>query len=221
MRYRRNLCTFMTTSCLFAFLNPASAQVKMSNFSGEWESVVYADNSGVPYSTLVIKLEEPKDRIIVGSYCYITQHGNRIDCGENGENNIKGQLSENGRKVNINFYSFFGAKNGLATLTRSGDRLVWKVRREPNGGFFYGPYSEKLKRLKFDSHRGEARVVVNKAYLYTDPTEPKVGAYVIKGDYVRLITISADRKFWKIAYPAKGETALNHWIDCRAIDFCP
>jgi hypothetical protein len=191
-----------------------------NRFSGSWEYVEHVAGSNKPYSTFDIKLNEADDGTITGSYCFVTQNGNRTDCSADGVNNISGHAREGGR-AEIDFYSFFGAKDGVAELISSGNTLQWTVTKNPTGDFFYGPYSIKLDRKRVDAHQGERQVIVDKAYLYPAPSETKVKMYVVRGDYVKLIEISADLKFWKISYIGNGGATVTRWIDCRAIDSCP
>ncbi|HEY2020272.1 hypothetical protein [Paraburkholderia sp.] len=190
-------------------------------FSGDWEYVEYLTGSSKPYSTFEIKLNEADDGAVTGSYCFITQNGNRIDCSTNGIENISGHVREDGRHAEIHFYSFFGAKDGFADLASYDDALIWKVTKNPKGDFFYGPYAVTLTRKQANAHQGERQVVVGRAYLYPTPSETKVKTYVVKGEYVKLIGISDDLKFWKISYSEKNGVTIDRWIDCHTINSCP
>ena len=202
------------------FLTAAHAQ---SLFSGEWKYTEHTNMSKVPYLTFDIKLTQNKEGKINGSYCIITQTGNRIDCDPDSDAlNIAGWGEPNNSSAEIHFYSFFGAKNGIAKLSLVGDELIWLVTKNPDGGFFYGPYKAKLMKAPENNHSDERQVVVDKAHLYNSPsTSSATNAYVVKGDYVQLLKISDDLKFWKIRYVRAHKTAIERWIDCRAIDFCP
>lgn len=192
-----------------------------SRFSGDWEYVEYLAGSSKPYSTFEIKLHEARNGTVTGFYCFITQNGNRIDCGTNGTENIFGHVRENGRRAEVQFYSFSGAKAGLADLVSYDDALTWKVTKKPMGDFFYGPYSVTLTRKQGDAHQGERQIIVDKAYLYPTPSETKVKTYVVKGEYVKLISISDDLKFWEVYYSKKDGVVLKRWVDCHAINSCP
>jgi hypothetical protein len=43
----------------------------------------------------------------------------------------------------------------------------------------------------------------------------------VKGDYVKLIKISDDFKFWQVQYVSSNGVAIERWIDCNAIASCP
>jgi hypothetical protein len=209
----------MAVACLF--LHSIAWAVAAGNFSGNWEYVERVDGSSKPYSTFEMKLNETSDGAVTGSYCFITQRGNRIDCDTGGAKNIAGHVEEDGRHATVNFYSFFGAKGGVANLSSNDDTLTWKVTGNPSGDFFYGPYATTLTRKQPDTHEGERQVVVDKAYLYPTPSETKVKTYVVKGDYVKLLNVSDDMEFWRISYSGKNGTEVERWIDCHAINFCP
>jgi hypothetical protein len=192
-----------------------------SDFSGSWGIDGNLVGSSKRSSIFEIKLKETSDGSVTGSYCSVTQSGNRIDCSTDDTENISGYISKNGRDAEVNFYSFFGGKAGVAVLSRNRDMLTWKVTRNPTGGPFYGPSFATLSKKQFDDHQDEREVVLDKAYLYPGPAETKVKIYLVKGDYVRLIDISSDLKFWNVSYIQKNGTEINRWIDCRAINFCP
>jgi hypothetical protein len=194
---------------------------KESGFSGSWEYVEHVNGSSKPFLVFEIRLKETTNGFVTGSYCSITQSGSRIDCSTDDTENISGHISESGRNAEVNFYSFFGAKDGAAILGRDRSVLTWRVTRNPTGGFFYGPFSATLSRRQINGHQGERQVVADKAYLYSEPSEARVSTYVVKGDYVKILEISSNLKFWNISYTKKNGTEINRWIDCRAIDFCP
>lgn len=190
-------------------------------FSGDWEYSEHVAGSSKPYSTFEIKLNEAPDGTVTGSYCFITQNGGKIDCGIDGAQNISGRVRNDGRNAKVRFYSFFGAKDGIADLASCDNALTWKVAKNPKGDFFYGPYSVTLTRKQADTHQGERQVVIDKAFLYPTPSETHVETYVIKGQYVKLLNISGDLKFWKISYLEKNGVVIERWIDCHAINSCP
>jgi hypothetical protein len=194
-----------------------------NSFSGEWEYVEYVPGSAKPYSTFDIKLTQSRDGTIHGAYCFITQNGNRIDCDPDGvANNIIGHLTEDSRKAQVRFYSFFGAKGGEAELMRTDNNLIWNVKKNPVGDFFYGPYRVNLIKKPENMHQGEREVIVDKTYLYESPSQPSNSStYIVKGDYVKPLHVSNNFKFWKIQYREKSGELIERWIDCNAINFCP
>jgi hypothetical protein len=89
----------------------------MANYSGHW-----GNNSN--NSSLSLYLTE-LDKSIVGRYCFITNNGNRIDCAEDDEVNIKGEITSD-NKVEVFFDSTFGGK-GKATLHKQGEDLIFII----------------------------------------------------------------------------------------------
>ncbi|WP_156967217.1 hypothetical protein [Paraburkholderia ferrariae] len=216
-------CKYVTLLMFVASILPirSTAWAADGIFSGDWEYVERVAGASKPYSTFEIKLHEGRDGTVIGSYCFITQNGNRIDCDVSGAENISGHVQQDGQHAEVRFDSFFGAKDGFADLTSYNDTLTWRVAQNPKGDFFYGPYSVTLTRKEADARQGERQVVVDKAFLYPTPSETKVKTYIVKGEYVRLVNISDDMKFWKISYSEKNGVTIERWIDCRAINFCP
>jgi hypothetical protein len=64
-------------------------------------------------STLTLQLAESGNRI-TGSYCYISQRGNRIDCPEDDERNLSGTIAGN------------RAVSSTHRLAAQADGLFWK-----------------------------------------------------------------------------------------------
>jgi hypothetical protein len=50
-------------------------------------------------------------------------------------------------------------------LVGVGDELVWRVTKNPNGDFFYGPYAVTLTLKLSDVHQGEHQIVMDKAFF--------------------------------------------------------
>jgi hypothetical protein len=169
-------------------------------------------------------LSEGDDGNIHGAYCFVTQYGNRIDCSPDGELNVHGHVIGSSRKASVIFYSFFGAKNGFAELSLADDNsLTWNIVTHPQGDGYYGPNRIIFKKTvsQAATHVDERLVVVNKAYLYNEPSALRRStAYVIKGDYVKPVSVSPDLRFWKVKFVAKSGRSIEKWIDCQDIDFC-
>ncbi|WP_186259252.1 hypothetical protein [Burkholderia gladioli] len=209
--------------CLLIGSEAAIAQVPQKEVSpllGEWRYVSTQHEGKKPYSTFVVKLHQSSGDQIVGSYCFITEGGRRIDCDPEGTNNLKGTISSDGLHATINFFSFFGAKNGTSDISINKGDLHWKVTRNPDGDFFYGPFDVYLTRDSKAS--GLRQVTASRAYLYTEPTrEDKSKSYIIKGDAVELLKISDDLKFWMVRYTAKDGKSIERWIECGTVNACP
>ncbi|MBJ9940918.1 hypothetical protein I7819_13595 [Burkholderia multivorans] len=209
--------------CLLIGFGTAIAQGPRSEVSpllGEWRYVSTQHEGGKPYSTFVIKLHKSSSNKIAGSYCFITEEGRRIDCDPEGMSNLDGVISPDGLQATINFFSFFGARNGIADISLNNSELHWKVVKNPDGDFFYGPFDVFLTKSERASKN--KMVVTNRAYLYSGPAiKNKSKAYLIKGDEVELLNISDNLKFWKIRYTAKDGRTIERWLECGAVNACP
>ena len=209
---------------LFLVLYGAAFSHARPLFNGKWEYVENVPGPKKPYSVFDITLNEDKNGEIYGRYCFVTQYGNRDDCSPVGESNIHGRAMSSSRIASVNFYSFFGAKDGIAEIFINDENsLTWKVIRPPKEGEYYGPNRMIARKVESEknTHIGEKLVVANKAYLYNEPSVLNHGrVFVVKGDYVKLIKISADLRFWEVEFAAKNGKVIEKWIDCQDIDFC-
>lgn len=129
---------YIRIKCLLPFLALLSfSAVGNENFSGKWQG-----ESGTSSTfTLVLKQNA---QTLTGSYCYITQHGNRIDCPEQDEDNLHGSVK--GNRAHIVFDSSFGGINGQATLILQDGMMTWQLEKEPVKGEYYAPESYTLSR---------------------------------------------------------------------------
>ncbi|EKM0529525.1 hypothetical protein ACOZ0L_003494 [Cronobacter turicensis] len=106
-------------------------------FSGQWEG----ENEAGSVLTLNLKQNA---QVINGTYCYITQRGNRIDCAAPGENNLHGIIA--GNRADVVFDSSFGGVNGQASLEVENDRMAWQLIKVPVKGSYYAPQTITLTR---------------------------------------------------------------------------
>lgn len=116
-------------------------------FDGEW-----AGESGSD-STLTLRLAESGNRI-TGSYCYISQKGNRIDCPEDDERNLSGTIA--GNRANVEFNSSFGGTGGHAVLEIKGSEMEWHLATPPQNGHYYAPQRYTLRKAAL-VHNAETR----------------------------------------------------------------
>lgn len=106
-------------------------------FDGEWDGEVENDSS------LTLRLAESGNRI-TGSYCYISQKGNRIDCPEDDERNLSGTIA--GNHANVEFNSSFGGVGGQAVLEIKGSEMEWRLVTPPQNGNYYAPLRYTLRK---------------------------------------------------------------------------
>ncbi|MGF6853903.1 hypothetical protein [Paraburkholderia sp. CI3] len=216
---------FKALFCLVVFISGAAFSVEPSFFNGKWEKIEKIGESEKPYSVLDLSLTEDDAGKLKGSYCFVSQYGNRIDCSPDGDINIIGRVTKSNRKrATVNFNTFFEAKNGVAELVVNDDgSIVWSVVTQPQGGDFFGPNHAVLGKVTSEAHgqTGGKLVVTDRAYLYDAPSYlGRHKAYLIRGDYVKLIGVSVDLKFWQIEFLKKDGNPIKKWIGCGDIDFC-
>lgn len=106
----------------------------LADFSGKWEA---GKESGTGDANFSVTLNQQGDRL-TGSYCYVAGNGNRIDCASvDGVENIHGTVE--GERAVISFDSMFGGKRGKVELLKEGERIAWKLMKEPRQGNYYAP----------------------------------------------------------------------------------
>ncbi|HFS7361932.1 TPA: hypothetical protein ACH1LD_004777, partial [Enterobacter roggenkampii] len=81
---------------------------------------------------------------ITGSYCYISQRGNRIDCPEDDERNLSGTIA--GNRANVEFNSSFGGAGGRAVLEIKGSEMEWRLVTPAQKGNYYAPQRYTLRK---------------------------------------------------------------------------
>jgi hypothetical protein len=202
---------------------PLLALAKELPFSGNWSAIETIDGQSKPCSTFTISLSEDGSENVRGTYCFITRNGNRIDCSPDNEVNINGHAEHGKNTATVNFNSFFGATGGMAKITLNDDWLIWDVAEPPKGGDYYGPMHIAMhKDTSAESHTGERLVVSNKAFLYDTPSRSQAThVYLIKGDYVKPLSVSPDLQFWKIEFTSKKNGRhIVKWVNCVDINFC-
>ncbi|CAM8510946.1 MULTISPECIES: hypothetical protein [Enterobacter] len=116
-------------------------------FDGEWTGEFGND------STLTLRLAESGNRI-TGSYCYISQKGNRIDCPEDDERNLTGTIA--GNRASVEFNSSFGGPGGRAVLEIKGSEMEWRLATPPQNGNYYAPQRYTLRKAA-SVHNAEIR----------------------------------------------------------------
>jgi len=133
----RKLPPLFFVSCLLSF-SAFSAQP----FSGQWGAESDSPD-GTPLSTLSLNLVQ-QGQNVTGTYCYVTQRGSRIDCPEQGVENLHGTVK--GASATVVFDSSFGGEKGKAELTLNDGKLSWSLLAEPQGREFYAPKTYQLDK---------------------------------------------------------------------------
>lgn len=133
-KFGLSLAVLLSTSSLSLFAS--------DDFTGQWSGQEKNDNGSL-YSTLTLKLKQNNNNI-TGSYCYVTRGGNKIDCPDDDQNNIKGVA--NGNNALIDFDSAFGGVKGKANLEIKDNKVLWKLIKDPENGEFYAPKAYTLDK---------------------------------------------------------------------------
>ena len=121
-------------------------------FSGQWGGQE-KNNDGTLYSTLTLKLEQNGNQV-VGTYCYVTRNGKKIDCPEDGNKNITGTAKGNQAKVFFN--TGLGRGKGSANLIREGNTVAWLLNESASEDVVYAPLKYTL--IKVNSSYTEAQM---------------------------------------------------------------
>lgn len=124
-------------ACAFLMGLYSFSVIASDTFTGQWEGAVQSD------STLTLRLNQQGSKL-TGSYCYITQKGNRIDCPAEGADNLQGTVNNN--QAAIEFTSSYGGGTGHARLNINSDKMTWKMLQAPDKGEYYAPESYQLAK---------------------------------------------------------------------------
>lgn len=133
-------------------INDENIQADAKNIIGTWNW-----RSGDKSQEFTIKIKKIDNDSVFGQYCAVYNNGNKLDCDFDDINNIKGLII--GDKIQLNFNSFFGAKNGKAEIKISEKYIEWKVTKSPKGEY-YAPESATLYR-KDDNNKSQLNDATN------------------------------------------------------------
>lgn len=107
------------------------------SLDGEWEFIDNPKNDDLPNMVFTLSIQKSDNKEFVAQYCAVAQKGNRIDCSNEQEFNVKGIIK--GNKVVATFYSFFGSKKrqgDVELLLKNDNTLEWKIIKEPSFEFY-------------------------------------------------------------------------------------
>jgi hypothetical protein len=207
--------------------SPLFAQGGQSGYEGAWSFEKDVSGQSTPYSTFELDIDVHENEVS-GRYCYVTQFGNKIDCEPNDPPNIYGSIGSDGT-LQISFNSFSGASGGVATISRVGDELQWKVVKNPVGEGFYGPEQAELSMLQptsagaggNDGSGETVKITSDEAYLFNGPSEQlKTKAYLVKGDEVKVVGRSGDKNYIHVNYLSKKAGVSDRWVRCENANLC-
>lgn len=107
------------------------------SLDGKWEWTYNPNNEDVPDMLFTLSIQKTNDNEFIAQYCAIAQKGNRIDCSNEKEYNVKGIIK--GNKVEATFYSFFDNKKTKANvelLILNKDSIQWQITKQVNFEFY-------------------------------------------------------------------------------------
>lgn len=107
------------------------------SLDGKWEWTYNPNNEDVPDMLFTLSIQKANDNEFIAQYCAIAQKGNRIDCSNEKEYNVKGIIK--GNKVEATFYSFFDNKKTKADvelLILNKDSIQWQITKQVNFEFY-------------------------------------------------------------------------------------
>lgn len=121
------------------------------NFSleGKWEWTYNPNNEEVPDMLFTLSIQKSNDNEFIAQYCAIAQKGNRIDCSNEKEYNIKGIIK--GNKIQATFYSFFDnkkTKRNVELLILNKDSIEWQINKKVNFEFYAPTKCILTKKIK-------------------------------------------------------------------------
>jgi len=136
---------------------PAIGQGTQSTFDGEWEIVYPCEGATEPYLERcqqgvrdVFNLSLIQQGRLVCGYHLVTGHlGNRVDEGDLGPPGPSVNGTVSGNVAVLNYRSARTGETGQATLTRTGDTVVWHVSRPlPDDNWFPDDAVLRMKNPK-------------------------------------------------------------------------
>lgn len=104
---------------------------------GVWQWLYNPNNEDTPDMLFTLSIQKTNDNEFIAQYCAIAQKGNRIDCSNEKEYNVKGIIK--GNKVEATFYSFFDNKKTKADvelLILNKDSIQWQITKQVNFEFY-------------------------------------------------------------------------------------
>jgi len=122
------------------------------SLEGKWEWIYNPNNNDIPEMLFTLSIQKSNDNEFIAQYCAIAQNGNRIDCSNEKEYNVKGIIKEN--KIEATFYSFFDNKKTKANveiLILNKDSIQWQIDKQVNFEFYAPTKCILTKKAKKNS----------------------------------------------------------------------
>ncbi|WP_267402422.1 MULTISPECIES: hypothetical protein [unclassified Chryseobacterium] len=101
-------------------------EVKNVDFSGEWNYESFDDKNPLTNKTFSLQLNQKKDSVN-GYYCSVSRNGNRVDCFDEKDLNLKGKVNHD--TLFLDFKSSFNNETDKAKLYFKGKKLYWTITK--------------------------------------------------------------------------------------------
>lgn len=155
---------FYQNSMLCLSMLLSASALAAPSFTGVW-SGEKNDATNQPLSTLTLDIKQTQQNL-TGSYCYVSRGGARIDCPEEGVNNLTGTLQ--GDSALVEFNSSFGGKGGKAKITINDGVMSWRILALPVNGDYTAPDSYTLRKdSKLNSNSGTSKTLLTDGFTVT------------------------------------------------------
>jgi len=96
------------------------------DFSGQWHYNKFYGENSIDNMEFYLQLNQKKDSI-TGFYCSSSRNGNRVDCFDEKDQNIKGKIDND--TLYIDFKSNFNDQIDNAKLYFKDKKLYWKITK--------------------------------------------------------------------------------------------
>lgn len=116
---------------------------------GKWEWRYNPNNEDVPDMLFTLSIQKSNGNEFIAQYCAIAEKGNRIDCSNEKEYNVKGIIK--GNKIEATFYSFFDNKKTEANvelLILNKDSIEWQINKKVSFEFYAPTKCILTKKIK-------------------------------------------------------------------------
>lgn len=107
------------------------------SLDGKWEWMYNPNNEDVPDMLFTLSIQKTNNDQFLAQYCAIAQKGNRVDCSNEKEYNVKGIIK--GNKIEATFYSFFDNKKSnvnVEILVLNKDSIQWQITKKVNSELY-------------------------------------------------------------------------------------
>jgi len=137
MNVTRSIASLLLLALTFVSpLNAREGRLLNSGISGIWAFTTKERKNGVPLGFLSLRLNVINLKV-TGTYCYVWNFGKKIDCPDDGEENIQGVLADDLGSASIRVHSLYADQDFKASLRLLGNTLEFNTTSTPNDDRFF------------------------------------------------------------------------------------